>query len=130
MYFKATSCIVLREATLEKKMSQLQTVQMYFPAGLLHNTATNRWHPFFFRLSPRPSDSKDDVAMRFRSAAHHTDGFACLDDAKGYIQEQTKWKDTGAIWDWDGTGIPTITNDFVVDAFLSISPQIEGGSNK
>jgi len=47
-------------------MSQLQTVQMYFPAGLLHNTTTNRWYPFYFRLSPRPSDGENDIAMRFR----------------------------------------------------------------
>lgn len=110
-------------------MSQLQTVPMYFPAGILHNTATNRWHPLYFYLSPKLSDSASDAVMRFHSAGHHTNGFACLDDAKRYIQEQTNWKDTGAVWGWDGTGIPTITDYFVVDTFLS-TPQIEGGNDR
>ena len=62
--------------------------------------------------------------MRFRSEAHHTEGFASRAEAQGYMSIQTKWKDTELVWEWDGTGIPTITADFAVDKFLSTTPTI------
>jgi hypothetical protein len=111
-------------------MSQLETVAMFFPAGILHNTTADTWHPFYFRLSPRPSDNDDDSVMRFRSGAHHTEGFTSESEAKAYMPIQTKWKDTGLVWEWDGADVPTVTTDFVVDQFMSTAPQlIEGGHN-
>jgi len=101
---------------------------MYFPAGILHNTASNTWHPFYFRLSPRPSGGYGDPVMRFRSAAHHPDGFASEEEARAYILIQAKWKDTEQVWEWDGLDTPTIIADFAVDQFMSTAPQINGGT--
>ena len=97
---------------------------MFFPAGILHNTTADTWHPFYFCLSPRPSDEENGVVMRFRSRAHHTEGFASEAEAREYMPIQTNWKDTGLVWEWDGEDIPTITADFAVDEFLSTTPII------
>ncbi len=102
------------------------TVTLQYPAGLLHNTATGRWHPIYFRLAPRPSDTEDGQAMRFKSGGHHTQGFLCCEQALEYMACQPSWKDTGLVWERDGTGIPTITTDFAVDDLL-LQTQ-EGGS--
>jgi len=82
------------------------------PVGLLHNTSDAFWHPIIFRPAPRPSDTENDVLIRFRSSAHHTNGFAKKELALRFLGEHDNWKDTGLEWEWDGSGLPNMTYDF------------------
>ena len=79
------------------------------PAGVLCNTATGKFHPVFFRLSPAPSSDPLESAQRYKSSAHHTEGFGSLDEAKNFIAELVGYVDTQMVWDWDGNGIPIVT---------------------
>ena len=84
---------------------------MRHPAGLLHNTSTGRYHPVLFRPSPAPSDG-DDPVMRYRSKAHHTEGFPSEAEALRWVQEDPALQWVGVTWEWDGVGLPTITTRF------------------
>lgn len=35
--------------------------------GMLHNVATNRYHPILFYWSPQPSGEPSDTAQRYKS---------------------------------------------------------------
>lgn len=85
---------------------------MRSPAGVLQNEKTGRFHAIFFRLSPRPSSEPTDNGQRYKSAAHHTDGSATLDEARAFIGNYPDYKDVGAVWKWDGDGVPAIVQDF------------------
>jgi len=50
-----------------------------------------RWHPFFFRHRPRPSEY-EEYLCRYTSVAHHTEGFESYDDAfKEVMNMQNKY---------------------------------------
>ena len=85
---------------------------MIYPTVILKNTATGKYHPMPFRFAPRPSDEAKDETCRYRSIGHHTDGFATLKDAKTFISEQKKLKETNLIFSWDGTESPHTTHNF------------------
>jgi hypothetical protein len=79
-------------------------------AGILLNTATGRYHPIIFRPAPMPGGAIASMsAQRYRSAGHHTTGFATLAEAEAYITEHPEWTATGATWEWDGEGAPALT---------------------
>ena len=78
------------------------------PAGVLYNVETGRHHPVVFRPAPRPSD--DGPVIRYRSRGHHTEGFDTLEQAKAFMAE-VGWTDIGAVWNWDGSGVPALTTE-------------------
>lgn len=82
-----------------------------FPAGVLRNTATDRFHPIVFYPSPRPSEAGESV-VRHRSKGHHTAGFDTLDEAIAFINARPTWRHTRLVWAWDGEGIPALTFSF------------------
>lgn len=66
-------------------------------AAILHNTATDRYHPLLFRASPcatRPD--------RQRSAGHHTAGFDTLELARAYVRDEYEL-DAAILLNWDGS---------------------------
>ena len=82
------------------------------PAGILQNTATGRFHPIIFRPAPTPSESGlTSGPMRHKSAGHHTDGFATLEEAIADI-EGKGLENCGAVWEWDGDGVPAMVQWF------------------
>ena len=86
---------------------------MMYPVGMLHNTATGRYHPIVFRPAPMPSGADAEMgAMRYRSRGHHTEGFATLAEADAHIAERPEWTASGLAWEWDGTGVPALTEWF------------------
>lgn len=86
---------------------------------LLHNTATNRWHPILFVESPLPSESK---LVRHKSKCHHTEGFesreaanASATELAAKVQARLLLDDVG---EWNGTATPAAVRffDLSVDA--------------
>ena len=81
---------------------------------MLHNTATDRWHPIFFRPAPMPSGTDTDrKMMRHRSWGHHTDGFATLEEAvadgMAMCTAETGIVWDGTMWTWNGQEKPVLT---------------------
>lgn len=98
-----------------------------FPAGVLHNTVRDRFHPVVFRPAPMPSCvDVESGAMRHRSKMHHAEGFATLAEAEAHIAAHASWRATGIVWEWDGVAEPRITHWFTLTAgqILAIA---EGG---
>lgn len=84
--------------------------------GMLKNTGNGRWHPIVFRPSYTPS-SVTPGFERYRSTGHHTSGFDTELAAKASIDEHIAagrgwWSE--AVWEWNGEGIPTMTEWFKV----------------
>lgn len=83
--------------------------------GILYNTKLERYHPIWFRPAPMPSGADIDYQMlRHRSFGHHTDGFATLEAAQSSVTDvcaksEGEHHDSGAVWAWDGEGIPAMT---------------------
>jgi hypothetical protein len=80
---------------------------------LLHNTATDRWHPILFVESPPPGDSK---IIRHKSKGHHTQGFDSQEAANQGAKElaanvhaRLLLEDVG---EWDGTALPAAIRFF------------------
>lgn len=88
------------------------------PAGVLKNTATNRFHPIVFRSEPAPSSSPEDDSQRYKSRGHHTKGFDTLDEATACIDEAEGWHNTGLQWEWGGKDIPAITCWFSISSLV------------
>jgi hypothetical protein len=87
------------------------------PAGILKNTKTGRYHPILFRRAPMPGNSDADLALqRYKSAGHHTAGFATLEEAQSDLARpqyaEQGYKDSGAIWEWDGENVPAMVEWF------------------
>ncbi len=82
------------------------------PVGFLLNTKTNRYHPIIFRPAPPPSGDEDLAAQRYRSAGHHTDGFATLEEAQESVSQQPELTNVSVVWEWDGEGVPAMTEWF------------------
>jgi hypothetical protein len=80
-----------------------------FPAGILINTQTGRFHPIVFRPAPLPGGATIGTVERYRSKGHHTTGFATRDEALAFIRERSELSLTGLALEWDGTGVPAIT---------------------
>jgi hypothetical protein len=80
---------------------------MSYPAGLLHNTSTDRWHPILFRHAPPPSGDVTS-ASRYKSIGHHTEGFKSKQEALDHIKanDTLEWMNT--VWDWDGSETPAM----------------------
>ena len=82
-------------------------MQPSFPAGVIHNTTTNRYHPVVFYAAPKPSEAGESV-VRHRSKGHHMEGFATMDEANAFIASQPTWRLYDVIWEWDGNEVPAI----------------------
>ncbi len=92
---------------------------MFYPAGLLKNMKTGRYHPIVFRPGPAPSSDPSDPVQRFKSKGHHTDGFDTRELAFAYFEDE-KVKEagvwwTGVEWNWSGEGIPAMVEWFSVN---------------
>lgn len=83
-----------------------------YPAAMLKNTKTGKFHPIIFRAAPMPSGS----APRYKSLGHHTKGFDTLEAAKEWVQEMVKQgkliDHTDQIAEWDGVGVPAMVTFF------------------
>ena len=80
-------------------------------AAILHNTATDRYHPILFRDAPLPGNPAH--LRRLKSIGHHTEGFtsheaaaASLDDDRiaGAVLERSP----GKLIPWDGDDLPAM----------------------
>lgn len=57
---------------------------MEYWLNLYHDLSTDRWHPMFWRESPRPSYQRGD-SRRLKSGGHHTAGFSTETDALMFL---------------------------------------------
>lgn len=91
---------------------------MIMKAGILTNTKTGRFHPIFFWMPPMPCGAETGSAFRYKSASHHTDGFATMEEARENIAKAAETdvaagvQDSGRRWDWDGEGVPPMVEFF------------------
>ena len=106
-------------------------------AAILHNTATNRWHPIFYREVPLPGPDTPGKPVRHKSIGHHTDGFATRQEAVTSAEGTAKLiVDKGQApsvgltltedqdGEWDGTSIPADVAFFQIDAQTHIARRI------
>lgn len=88
---------------------------MEFYFNPYHDLTTDRWHPMYWRESPRPSYQPGDW-RRVRSGGHHTTGFATEAEAKAF-QTDTMEPDFARsstvhyIQDMQGPGVGAMTID-------------------
>ncbi len=79
--------------------------------GMIHNYATDTWHPVAFRYYPMPGPGPDTV-MRVKSWGHHTTGFATREEAAKSAAEHPGFCgvpfDDQFVYEWDGQGIPAL----------------------
>ena len=88
---------------------------MKHPMGYLKNTTTGRFHPISFREAPMPYGvGKRNVAQRYRSIGHHTEGFDTIKAARKWVSEQEHTVDVNRIWEWDGKDVPAMVEWFAV----------------
>lgn len=65
-----------------------------------------------------PGGAETGPAFRYKSAGHHTDGFATIEEAEESIAKAAQTdvaagvKDSGRRWDWDGEGVPAMVEFF------------------
>lgn len=100
--------------------------------GMIHNMKDQRWHPVYFLVNPRPSQELDDPAMRYKSKAHHTGGFATREEAMNVgipqlVKVVAKAYDEPRLclekdFPWDGEGVPAIVVHFMEDKDGNIVP--------
>lgn len=95
---------------------------MSYPAGVLKNTSTGKFHPVCFRIHPRPSETLDanQINCRYKSVGHHTNGFVTMEEADKFIADQKDWQASGIVWEWNGTDIPAIIWQFPIQAEQAI----------
>jgi hypothetical protein len=84
---------------------------------MLHNTASNRFHPIMFRLAPLPGGAEISPGVqRYKSQAHHTSGFNNRADAIKNINESmakvAAFGASTATFEWDGDSIPAMVEFF------------------
>ena len=99
-------------------MSSVGSVFPY-PAGILQNTQTGRFHPIIFRPGPTPGSSGKEDIQRYKSKGHHTEGFDTIEEAEADIKETPGLHDMGCRWKWDGEDIPAIVWWFSESDLLS-----------
>lgn len=114
--FSRTVHVYMKEA-FDRKRDEEGYATMVYPAGILKNTATGRFHPILFRMAPMPGNADADMAaQRYRSLGHHTDGFDTLEAAKAHMAEKRDnciVIDTGREWEWDGADVPALVEFFL-----------------
>lgn len=106
---------------------------MIYPAIILHNTATGRFHPLVFRPGPSPSDDDPDC-YRFKSLGHHTEGFATHSEAVADCDtEKVFGQDIlyveGLDQTWDGKDLPARIMRFSVSEVLACVKKRKGSTN-
>lgn len=85
---------------------------MLYPTGILKNNMTGRFHPISFRLAPTPSSTEKDVAQRFKSVGHHTEGFETLESATAWVLSKEELRFVDIVWEWEGNYIPAMVEWF------------------
>lgn len=84
--------------------------------AMLHNTATNRWHPILFVEAPLPGPNPSVV--RHRSKGHHTTGFDARQDAEAHARGELAPKIEHCrlildkVFEWDGQDMPAMNAFF------------------
>jgi hypothetical protein len=94
--------------------------------AMIHNTKLNRWHPVWFRDHPHSANT--ETVWRFKSSAHHTEGFVSRDAAMDSIlielipalEGETRMF-LDADYEWDGNDIPAIVQFFDVAALATVN---------
>ncbi len=87
-----------------------------YPCGLLYNCATDRWHTILFRQAPMPGGADLDTdTRRFKSLGHHTEGFDTKGAAIAHLEGDPNLHRVAREYEWDGNGIPALTELFHVD---------------
>lgn len=84
---------------------------------LLFNQMKQTYHPVIYRWSPMPSDDLP-TAKRYKSAAHHTEGFKDCDAAISHAKEMQpneKYQFLDRVFVWDGDDIPLDVRWFDVE---------------
>lgn len=88
--------------------------------GLIHNTATDTWHPILFDESPLPGPFDPNKPVRHKSKMHHTTGFTTREDAienaKTDLAPRVGLEPKFALskaFEWNGNGVPAMTAFFV-----------------
>lgn len=83
---------------------------MLLRVGYLTNTETGRIHPIAFQRNPLPGNADESLpAKRYKSAGHHTKGFATAQEAQSWTEENKERGLTevpNLTIEWDGTEIP------------------------
>ncbi len=74
-------------------------------ACIIVNCVNERYHPAPLVAALMPGGR--DLG-RYRTAGHHTEGFATLDEAVADI-EAKGWEKTFVLCEWDGEGVPAMT---------------------
>lgn len=98
---------------------------MYFNPiiAMIHNTATDRYHPVIFSESPLPGPDEPEKLVRHKSAGHHTVGFDTREGALANIESdlapRMKQHAIGDVrtslakdFPWDGEGVPAMVAFF------------------
>ena len=77
---------------------------------MLYNTKDKTYHPIAFRNFPLPGEAIG--ITRYKSAGHHTNGFASRNAALNYIDEVEKKatviRELEKDVEWNGEGIPAM----------------------
>ena len=80
--------------------------------AMLHNTATDRWHPILFYESPLPGPPHEGKPIRHKSKGHHTEGFNTRDEAVIYCETRAKELNASLCIEkafaWDGEETPAM----------------------
>jgi hypothetical protein len=87
-----------------------------YPACLLLNMQTKRWHPIYFYISPPPGPYVKREHERYKSSSHHTSGFATVEEAIDDIKLSKMSKLTGVIYGWDGESTPAMVEFFPTES--------------
>jgi len=86
--------------------------------AMLHNTATDRWHPILFSEFPMPGDIR---VGRHKSRGHHTVGFDTRETANVEARQIAEKAGNARLfldepYEWDGTGVPALVAFYPVPA--------------
>lgn len=82
--------------------------RVVFPAGILRNAKTGRFHPVLFYPSPMPAE----VPLRYGqhlAKGHYNEGFDSHQDAVSFVRAHHSLFDTRMTWEWDGVALPALT---------------------
>ncbi len=94
------------------KESEMTTTWPESIMAMLHNTATNKYHPILFGRSPLPSDDGEGASCRYKSIGHHTAGFDDRSDAVAFSYVEMEKRDGGLClqkdFAWDSGDMPAM----------------------
>ena len=86
--------------------------------AIIHNVATDRFHPVVFEENPLPGPPSPDKPVRHKTKMHHTGGFDTREEALASIENDLKARlecsnvRTETDFEWDGEGIPAMVHFF------------------